>query len=240
MGHSQGSWRDQTRSFLGNVGQTVIVDSDIDTCVKAAVRRYSADAPQIVYQDYVGNGTTFDLALPTGWVSSFSSVQAVEFPFGNRPATYLDLNEVSLYPPTSAPTVIRLNMTTPGNGQTARVSYTVPWPLPDPNASTDQIADTDFEAVCELACFYVCTELASRAASNVNQALPGASIAYTQSEEDRWLKIGDGHRKRYTDHLGGSDDEIGPASSVGDTHASSSFLWAGKSFLFHDRRPTQE
>src|SRR5438309_363033 len=132
--------------MLGNPPNSTagILDADIQSFIGEAIRRFSADAPQVAYTDYTGNGVAFDFTLPVAWVAGFSSVRTIEYPQGNRPATYLDDLEWVLYPDSSAPSVIRLNLTTPDVGAKVRVGFTLPYPIPDASVATDLVSGTDF------------------------------------------------------------------------------------------------
>ncbi len=235
-------WRDRARALLGNVSKDLLPDGDLDGFVRQAVRAFSADVPRITYQDYAGDGTTYDLATPTvaggggaDWVPGFSSVKAVEYPQGERPAELLDMAEVSLYPEDSAPTAIRLNVTTPVSGETARVYYTAPWPVPDSQTTTDQIDDQDREPVLCLAAALAALALAARAATHKRAVLEEASLVGHETEEDRWLRIYEEKRKVYSDHVGGLQGERA-ASGVVDWDILSSWLDTGHRFLFRGRR----
>lgn len=237
MGRALATWESRVRALLGNPGNNSsgITNADVDEFVFAAVRKFSGDYPRVLFSDFAGNGSTFDLTKPAAWVDRFSSVRAVEYPQGERPAEHLDMAEVSLYPLDSAPTHIRLEDTTPQTGKTARVYFTVPWPLPTATAGDDKIADTDYEAVAELAAGLAALELAARAAGNKHPTIPSADSVDWQSEADRWRRIGQDYIAKYRDHVGGRGGEP-PASAVFDWDAASTWRDTGRRFLFRGRR----
>ena len=235
MGQTLATWRVRTRELAGNPSTNDIGDSAVESHVKAAIRRFSKDSPQLKFTDYAGNGSTYDLSLPPGWVNRFSSIGAVEYPLGERPQVLLDMAEVSLYPSTSTPTFIRLAYTTPAAGQTARVYWTAPWPMPDNNAATDLISDQDYEAVAHLAAALCALQLAGDAADHTRSTLPGAEFAGTNEEQSKWLEIFRNNRRFYVDHVGSSDGPP-PASGQTDWDARSSWIANGGQFLFKQRR----
>jgi hypothetical protein len=234
MGRTITEWADRVSTLLGDPKPTPAAES-LEDHVIAAVRKFSSDLPRITYVDYTGDGVTFDLALPAGWVSGFSRAQAVEYPQGQRPETYLDLQEVALYPRDSAPTKIRLRDTTPAVGKTARVYYSLPWPVPTSDPAIDKISDLDFEPVCHLGAAYAALELSGDAAGHTRSSLPNADLVGEQTEHARWVTEYERHLKVYLGHVG-TEEGGAPASGIIDWDATASFLETGRRFLFRGRR----
>lgn len=234
MGRTIDDWQDRTQTLLGDPKPTPAPES-IQDHVLAAIRRFSADIPRITYADYPGDGVTFDLNLPTGWVPGFSRVVELEYPQGQRPAEYLDLQEVSLYPRDSAPTKIRLRDTTPATGSTTRVYYAIPWPIPTDDPSIDKISDLDFEPVAHLAAAYAALELSGDAAGHTRSSIPGANIAGDTSEYDRWIREHERHLELYFGHVG-SVEGGALADGIIDWDARSTFVETRGRFLFRGRR----
>jgi hypothetical protein len=234
MGNAVETWEERTRTILGSPSTDDLSSESLQDHVLAAVRRFSGELPRITYSDYVGDSVTFDLALPTGWVNGFSRVQALEYPLGDRPATNLDLQEISYYPADSAPLKIRLRDTTPVTGKTARVYFSIPWPVPTSDPTVDKISDLDFIPVCHLAAAYGALELAGGAAGNTRNSLSGADLVGESTEQARWLEEHDRHMKIYLTHVGGSEDGA-PADGIIDWDAAASYL-SGRRFLFRGRR----
>lgn len=231
------TWRERLYAVLGGISQTTLPPGDAESALRAAVRLHSRSVPRITYADFAGNGSAFDLAITsmTGWVAEFSFVPAVEYPQGEREPVYLDDQEVTLYPSDSAPTAVRLLLTTPATGKTARVYYTVPWPIPDNTAATDKIPDTDFEAVSNLAGHVAANQLASRAAGHQRPAIPAASLAGSESEEGRWARRAKELLELYQRHFGLDEDAVMPADAIIDWDAVS-FLDPTHRFLTHGGR----
>jgi hypothetical protein len=234
MGQTLVQWTDRVSALLGAPSTAVLPPVDRDSAVFAAVRRYSKDRPRMTSTDYVGDGVTHTLAIPAGWVNGFSEVWEVEYPQGERPAVYLDIAEVTLYPAILVPTGIRLNLTTPGSGKTTRLVWTLPYPMPDATAATDLVPVTDFEPVASLAAAICAGQLQAEAADNQDPTVPSADFAGTESESGKW-----GERARklmtvYLEHLG---IEGGPpgASGILDWDAPSSWVPLGRKWLFRGR-----
>jgi hypothetical protein len=236
MGRTIETYEERTRTILGGPAERDIKAESLQDHVLGAVRKFSSDLPRITFADYVGDGVVFDLLLPVTWVHGFSRVQGVEYPQGQRPASILDLQEVSYYPADSAPTKIRLRDTTPATGKTARVYFSLPWPEPNSDPVTDKISDLDFIPVCHLAAAYAALELAGGAAGNTRSSLPGADLVGEASEQARWLEEHDRHLKIYSTHVGGADGGGAPASGIIDWDATASFRETGRRFLFRGRR----
>lgn len=236
MGRTLSDWELRTRELLGNPNTDALPTDDTEQAVRAAIRRFSGDRARVVFSDYPGNGSTFDLAIPATWVDGFSAVTDVEYPQGDRPKVLLDMAEIELYPLDSDPTAIRLNETTPQSGKTARVYFTVPWPMPDGTTAADKVADTDFEPVCNLAAFYAAVELAGRAAGHKQPTIPAADAVDFENETDRWLGVARERLKTYRDHVGTEEGGEAPADGITDWDAMASFADTGRRFLFRGRR----
>lgn len=235
MGQTLATWEARVQELLGHPSTELLPTADIDKHIYAAVRRFSADRSQVTHVDLVGNGVAFEVDLPTDWVVGFSQVEGVEYPQGERPAQWIDLAEVVLYPPNSAPTDIRLNDTTPATGETARIFYSLPWPLPTSTAAVDKISATDYEPVAKLAASYSAEQLAGRAAMHIDPTLPSADLTGVREEIDRWRLMAKDYAGIYNDHVGAADGGAA-ATAVVDWDATPSWLQAGRRFLFRPRR----
>ena len=74
----------------------------------AIAKRNSRVRPIEVVQDYVGDGTTFDFTLPTGWIPEFSTVRSLEYPAGQRSASLLNADKWTFYRFSTSVVTIRL------------------------------------------------------------------------------------------------------------------------------------
>lgn len=239
MGATLAEYQARSRQMLGHPSTDSIATADLEEHVEEAVRAYSRDRPRIAWRDYVGDGTTFDLdlALVTEWVAGFSQPQAVEYPLGQRPSEFLDMAEVIPYPYGSLPTMIRLTSTTPAVGQTTRLYFSVPWPIPTNDPTADKIPVTDFEAVCHLSAHLGATQLAGRAVPRKDPNLPSAAVFDLSAEGPNWRELARDHLKEYRVAIG-ADKETSPPPASGwlDWDARSSWLETGRTFLFRPSR----
>jgi hypothetical protein len=105
-------------------------NGDVEMAIRDALEHYSSDVPRIAVVDVAGDGATYDLALPSGYVQQFSSIHSIEYPAGNYPATYLEPSDWDYYQNASA-TVIRLLSAVPNTGETVRLRYTAMHTLDD-------------------------------------------------------------------------------------------------------------
>lgn len=228
----------RSRIMLGRPATTTISSGDLEEHVEEAVRRYSKDRPRTAFRDYAGDGSAFDLSLTpiTEWVHGFSFPQAIEYPQGERPPVFLDMGEALLYPLDSAPTSIRLTSTTPATGETARVYFSVPWPIPTNDPAVDKIPATDFETVCHYAAYLGAEQLAGRAVPKKDPSFPAAQVFDLAAEGPNWREIARDHLKAYRVAVG-ADEETRPTPASGwvNWDAQSSWLYTGRTFLF--RRP---
>jgi hypothetical protein len=239
MGRQIGAWEARARVRLGNVSTTVLLEESLQDHVLAAVRRFSSDRARVVHFDFAGNGVAFDIAISslTSWVHGFSSVEAIEYPQGDREPTYLDDQSFVLYPAISVPTAVRLLSTVPATGQTARLFYSAPWPVPTEDPDDDLISNTDYEPVVALAASTAALELAGRAAGTQRNTLGGADLVGESSESERWLQIARSLAKEYGGHVGsGEGDGEAPAQAVTDWDARSTWDDTGRLFIFRKRR----
>lgn len=148
-----------------------------------AVAQYSRRRPRRTFFDKLGDGATFDVALPDGtlysgapaWVEGFSAVVAVEFPQGEREPVYLDAEDDYVLVPREAPTSLRLTQVTPTATQTLRVFYSVPHTVTD-SLLTTPTADDDL--LVNLTARNACLALAGAAADAKDSTIAGDSVAY--------------------------------------------------------------
>lgn len=101
---------------------------DRERAIREALETYDADAPRVAVADIAGDGATYDLPPPAGYLDGFSRVLAVEYPAGARDLNLLTDDDWSYYR-TAGATVLRLASLTPAVGETVRVTYTAPHAL---------------------------------------------------------------------------------------------------------------
>jgi hypothetical protein len=103
---------------------SVLTPDERYDALEAAAFEYSDRYPRTRVQDYTGDGTTTTFTIPTGWVTDWSTILAIEVPQGEWPPVYWAKTLYGLY---QTPTVLQLRfLSALGNGIVARVSYTAP------------------------------------------------------------------------------------------------------------------
>lgn len=177
--------------------------AQIDRAIVEAVKRYARVRPVEAVQDYPGDGATFDLALPTGWVPDLSTVRSLEYPTGQRPAALLEAEDWQFYRVSTAVQTIRLTTLTPSAGQTLRVTWTKPH-LVDVSGST--IAVQDEEAVANLAAAIGLRQLAAHYANTVDPSIAADSVNY-RSKSSEYSKLATELEQQYRQHLGITDTD---------------------------------
>ncbi len=176
--------------------------AQIDRAIVEAVKRYSRVRPVEAVQDFAGDGATFDFALPIGWQQDSSTIRAVEYPAGQRPASLLEPADWELYRSTTSVVKLRLKSLTPASGQTLRVTWTKPHVV-DVTSST--IIAHDEEAVSNLAAAVGLRQLAAHYANTVDPTIQADSVNY-RSKSSEYLKLADTLEGQYKQHLGIKDD----------------------------------
>jgi hypothetical protein len=175
-----------------------------DRCINAAVLEFSRARPDQPTVDYTGN-SGHDYALPSRWTDQFSSIQAIEFPTGKIPESYLDADEFYLYN-TPSGTLIRLAYETPSDVQAFRVTYTI-------LRTTSTIPDGDVAAFCYLAASLCLESLANMFAQTSDPTIAADSVNYrTKSYE--FTKRAKQLRDIYKEHMGIKDDDTTVAASA--------------------------
>lgn len=204
-------------------------DPQRDDAITAAVKRYSLARPQQGAQDYAGDGVAFDLNLPTGWVTDFSVVRAIEYPAGERVPILLEPESYQLYQ-TPSTIKIRLLSTTPATGKNARVFFTKPH-LVDGSSAT--IPAVDEEALSNLAAAIGLRALASLYAGTVDPSI-AADIVNYRSKAQEYTSLADKLEANYRAHLGlDKDSEAKAASGFADVDQTNS---VGLDKLTHPNR----
>lgn len=175
--------------------------AQVDRAIAEAVKRYARLRPVEAVQDYPGDGATFDLALPTGWVPDLSTVRSLEYPTGQRPASLLEAEDWSFYRVSTTVQKIRLAALTPSAGQTLRLTWTKPHTVDQAGSS---IASQDEEAVANLAAAIGLRQLAAVYANTVDPTLAADSVNYRSKSSD-YLKLAGELEQQYREHMGITD-----------------------------------
>lgn len=162
-------------------------------CVLATARVYERDHPRRLTWEPVLTEGTFEYPLPSttsnptvtadkAWVNGFSHIETIEYPVD---ATVQ--NRVFFHPgdwlveETRGKWMFRYD--TPGAGEAARLTYTVPHTLDD---STDTLPTVHFEQICQYAAGMALLELANKFAGDMGSGSAGEVVGYrTKQQEHR-------------------------------------------------------
>lgn len=172
-----------------------------------AVARYSVLRSQLAAYDFTGDGSTYDFALPAGWITGFSKVISIEYPAGDQIPAYLDSNFYGFYLDPTQGLVLRFYVT-PSAGGTARVLFTKPQVV---KGTVDTIPAEDFEAVCFLAAHSICLSLAGKYSGFYEPSFEADVIRYRTKAAD-YQSLARQFKALFQQHLSMKVDDIAPAS----------------------------
>lgn len=125
----------------------------------------------------------------------------------------------------------------PVSTQTIRLSYAAQYSFKGTPSATD-VPEAHFEAVCQLGAYYICLNLASGAATNIDSG-HAFDISERRGQSDIYASRAKGFLKAYAAMLGiklaeeGSDTTIVPAMTIGDMDRGT---YSPREPLFHSRR----
>lgn len=176
-----------------------LASADKDAAIVEAIqKKYSKDVPLEVVTDVVSDGTR-DLPLPVVnagpvFEDGFSDVKSIEYPIGQDPEAYLDVNDFKLY---RSPTglKIRTRGTVVTNADNARLTWTARH-LAD--AST--VYAGDFDAVCCLAASIAFEQLAAKYTQSGDSTVSADVVNY-RTKNQEYLALAKSMFKRYADHV---------------------------------------
>lgn len=200
-----------------------------ERAIQQAVKEYSQVRPLVTAQDYAGDGTTFDLTLPTGWQEGVSSIKGIEYPAGERQPVYVEPSDWRFYV-TPSGKKIRLASITPATGKTLRLTYTK---LHAIDATQSTVSLFDEEAVADLAASIGLTDLAAVYANTQSPTITADSVNYGDKSRN-YLEIAEKLKTRYRKHLGLDQQSDAPAAGgfVDQDRTASD----GRDLLTHPRR----
>jgi len=200
-----------------------------ERAIQQALKEYSQVRPLITAQDYAGDGTTYDLTLPTGWQDGVSTVQQIEYPAGQRQPIYIEPADWRFYV-TPSGKKIRLASITPSTGTTLRLTYTK---LHAIDAAQSTVGSLDEEAVADLAASIGLTDLAAVYANTQSPTITADSVNYGDKSRT-YLELAKELKARYRKHLGlDQQSDAPPAGGFIDQDRTAS---DGKDLLTHPRR----
>ncbi|MCS6290354.1 MAG: hypothetical protein H8K10_15470 [Nitrospira sp.] len=200
-----------------------------ERAIQQALKEYSQVRPVMAAQDYPGDSSTFDFALPTGWQEGISSIAQVEYPAGERLPAFLESEAWQFYVAPSGKK-IRLILLTPETGKSLRIVFTK---LHTIDATQSTVSALDEEAVADLAASIGLTDLAAVYANTQSATITADSVNYGDKSRT-YLEIADKLKARYRKHLGlDQQSDAPPAGGFVDQDRQAS---DGGDLLTHPRR----
>ena len=194
--------------------EDVLSEADLEDCLTRAVRIYEQHRPRLLAFTQSGNGSTYEWAMPSGWVDHFSTVRTVEMPTGEQLPVLHDQNEWKIVTSgtTTITTYFRFLHLIPNTGDTLRVEYTTIHIL---SSATNTIPETDQEALAKLASAEALEIWATLAARQEAPTIEADAVDYTVQGR----QIGDRAkllRGQYMAHVGRGGDGT-PAAAMAFT-----------------------
>lgn len=185
----------------------IVNPTDYDRIINAAVNYFSRHRPDYKVVDVVGAGVS-DYALPTGWVDGFSSIEDIEYPLNDVPATLIDKDSYEVYQ-TPAAKKLRLKYAKPTGAESFRIAFTI-------LRTATTIPDGDVDALCNLASAFCLEELANMFAQTSDATLSADSVNY-KSKSSEFSQRAKRLLQLYKEHIGiKEDDSTSAASAVVD------------------------
>ena len=238
-------------TFRAQVGYLIDADSDIisedvrDEMVKAALERYSRDAPDTQTDDVDGDGGKYyGVATSlTGWVEGFSRITEIEYPAATiasdetpvylEPEDWRDDYWVAVGETPTQTRYLYLPNHAPAATETMRITYTVPW-LFSGSPLTVDMPTQDFFAVCYLAAGLCCQVIAAKYARTSDSTIAADSVGHTTRSGE--------HARRAKEFIALYEKHLGLGEEA-DVKATGEFVdwdteptWpAGRQFIFHGK-----
>lgn len=193
---------DLTRDDAGAVSAAQLLDA-----VEVAVLRYSKDRPRQVIDEITAPGGTV-LPLPSGWVTDFSLLQAIEYPVSALVPNFLGKDAYAMRNTPDGQQIISSQDF--AIDDRVWLHITVPHML---TASRSTIPEGDREAVCCLAAASLCEQLASLYAGDTNSTIMADSVEH-QEKSTLFAARAKSLRQRYMNELGVDPKRAAPAGTV--------------------------
>jgi len=182
--------------------------------ISQAIKEHSKHRPQIVVEDFDGDGG-FDYAISgfASWSDGFSVIKTVEYPVDDDDETpdLLQDDEWMIYEK-PAGKYLRFKEDEPTADEVFRVAYTALHTCTD---SACTVNDFDDEAVEALASAFFCDMLATYYAQNQDSTIDADSVDHTSKSRD-YAARAKAYRKVYFDHLGSKEGQTSAASVTRD------------------------
>jgi len=237
------TFRAQTDHLIGDVDEGELSRDAKDGRVKAAVERYSQDAPDTRTDDVSGDGGRYYgiAASLSGWVEGFSRIVKIEYPAADISAdetpTYLESEDWrDDYWKSESGTQTRylyLPAHSPAATETMRITYTVPYTWSSSPEATDTPAQ-DFFAICHLAASLCCRALAARYAQLGDSTLGADATAHT-TKSSEYANRAKEYMTMYEKHMGlGQEADARAAGDFVDWDTMPGWP-GGRQFIFHGK-----
>lgn len=236
-------------TFRAQVDYLIDADDDIisedarDELIKAAVERYSHDAPDTHTDDVSGDGGKYYgvSASLASWAEGFSRVTEIEYPAAtiasDETPVYLepeDWRDDYWAEVTSVQTrYLYLPNHSPAATETMRITYTVPYTFSGAPLVVD-VPTQDFFAVCHLSAGLICQAIAAKFARSSDSTILADSVNHmTRSAE---------HARRAKEFMALYEKHLGLGEAA-DIKATGEFVdwdtapgWPyGRDYIFHGR-----
>lgn len=188
MGATLSTWRTKVAALIRDSGGLSFnADDIVEIGIVPAITQFAIDRPRSIAVDKTPPADSRECPEPTtgeGWITGFSTVQRVDAPAGEIPATRID----GWHHPVASSADPNVDVILlPGNlatGEQARVYFTATYPTPDTNASTDLVPDVAFHPVTSLAAAYLLESASAEAAQQRDGAFPTDFVAEADRSRD--------------------------------------------------------
>lgn len=244
MATTLATFNTQVQILLGpNDATTELSSAQIDAMIKAAVERYSHDAPDDLAEDESGDGGRYyDIASLLGsWVEDFSSITRIEYPAqaiaDDEIPQYLGKEDWRDDYWQGGTRYLFLPNHSPAATETMRIEYTIPYVWTDPGGGEQTTTPAqDFYAICHLAAGLCCQAIAAKYSRTSDSTITADSARHT-SRAAEFARRAREYISFYENHLGLGDagaDTIKGAGEFVDMDTAPSWP-TGRRYLFHHR-----
>jgi hypothetical protein len=185
--------------------------------LQRAVLIFSKDRPHTKIHELTGDGTSYDFAMPAGWVDNFSYIIGeIEYPADDyQSPEYLESIDWKFFKKlvaTVTTTYLRFLTFIPADDKIARFEYALPHTLDE---TTCTINDNDIEAVVTFTACLCFWALAAKFAQSTDSTLEADVIDY-QRKSDLYTNLAKEQLAIYNSLMGlGEEAKGGAAASAG-------------------------
>jgi hypothetical protein len=205
-----------------------LTNDDLEGALTAALATYTRARPRLVVAALSGDGTSYDLALPGGWVWGLSRLASVEYPAGEQVPTVLEADDYGIYEAVLGGQPVRALRFrgTPESGTDNIIARYTTRHVHNDEISTIPIDDLD--PVLSLAASYGAEALAAWSARQSEPTI--AADVVMRDGVQKWRDVAAMLRKRYEAVVGGG---LMAAGATRDWDVLDSY---GRDRLTHGRR----